>query len=307
MERNMSSLKTCNIIICIVLLISFVLIGTSINVKAEENNNNADEVLPSISNTLGYSYKPLLINTTLESENITIINEEPQIVYNLDYYVNENKETMEFFIKMFDYKYEDIINDLEKRQSENDTFIYTNIGYLKDENDGLIEYDSFEKGLIEYLFSLTKSNSIKRYTKYEPYTGSSEYIEKLIMYYSDIYNNVDKTTMLSIGAAESGYYKVKFMLKYNNVYGGMSSHGLIKHNNIELGVLTYVRMMSRNYYGKGYTSIYSIGRIYCPKKVDGGKIASPHWINLVTKAKSKYNEYTDEITIRDLTKETEVL
>ena len=38
------------------------------------------------------------------------------------------------------------------------------------------------------------------------------------MYYSNIYTNVDQTLMLSIGAAESGYYKVKYMLKKNNVY-----------------------------------------------------------------------------------------
>ena len=59
---------------------------------------------------------------------------------------------------------------------------------------------------------------------------------KLIQYFADIYDNVDKQTILGIGAAESGYYKVKYMLKNNNIYGGMSSKGLIRHNNIELGV-----------------------------------------------------------------------
>ena len=127
------------------------------------------------------------------------------------------------------------------------------------------------------------------------------------MYYSSIYTNVDRTTLLSIGAAESGYYKVKFMLKYNNVYGGMSSKGLIKHNNIELGVLSYVRMMSRNYYGKGLNNIYSIGKVYCPRMIDGVKQASPHWINLVNNAKNKYKNYTDIITLEDITNNTTIL
>ena len=54
------------------------------------------------------------------------------------------------------------------------------------------------------------------------------------------------------------------MLRQNNIYGGMSSKGLIKYNSIELGVLTYVRMMSKNYYAKGLTNMYSIGKVYCP-------------------------------------------
>ena len=85
--------------------------------------------------------------------------------------------------------------------------------------------------------------------------------------------NVDSKLLLSIGAAESGYYKVKYMLRQNNIYGGMSSKGLIKYNNIELGVLTYVRMMSKNYYARGLTNMYSIGKVYCPTYENGTKIA----------------------------------
>ena len=39
---------------------------------------------------------------------------------------------------------------------------------------------------------------------------------------------------------------------------------LIQHENIEIGVLKYVRLLSKNYYGKGLTTLNSIGRIYCP-------------------------------------------
>ncbi|NLL02124.1 MAG: hypothetical protein GX265_03800 [Mollicutes bacterium] len=90
------------------------------------------------------------------------------------------------------------------------------------------------------------------------------------------------------------------MLKNNNIYGGMSSKGLIRHNNIELGVLSFVRLMSRNYYGKGLNNLETIGRVYCPVYVNGIKQASPHWIYLVTNTKEKYASYTDTITINDL-------
>ena len=193
------------------------------------------------------------------------------------------------------------------REKENSDFISTNIGYLKDKNGNLKVYDSFEYGLIEFFYDLNKNYKELRHVTYVPYTGSAIYVEKLIMYYTSIYTNVDRTTLLSIGAAESGYYKVKFMLKYNNVYGGMSSNGLIKHNNIELGVLSYVRMMSRNYYGKGLDNVESIGRVYCPRIIDGKKQASPHWINLVNSAKNKYKKYTEVITIDDIINNSVIL
>ena len=64
---------------------------------------------------------------------------------------------------------------------------------------------------------------------------------------------------------------------------------------------------SKNYYGKGLTTLSSIGRIYCPTTIDGVKQASPHWINLVNKAKNKYSKYTYEITIDDLINSTTIL
>lgn len=301
MGKNVSSLKIFNIIVCVIILIVFAIIGTRINVQANEVVSSNDEVLPSICE-LGYRYKDLLDNYTF------IYNKEKDsITYDLDYYIESNKEAIKFFAKIFDYQLEDVIYNLKQREKDNDTFLSTNIGYLKDKNGNLKVYDSFEYGLIEYFYDLNEHNKNLRHVNYEPYTGSADYVEKLIMYYSSIYTNVDRTTLLSIGAAESGYYKVKFMLKYNNVYGGMSSKGLIKHNNIELGVLSYVRMMSRNYYGKGLNSVSSIGRVYCPRIIDGVKQASPHWIDLVNNAKKKYKNYNDKITLEDITNSAVIL
>ncbi len=301
MRKDLSSLKIFNVIICIIILIIFAIIGTRVNVQADELTSSKNEVLPSI-NLIGYRYKGLLDNYNLVSKD-----DNRLIVYNLDYYIDKNYETINFFAKIFDYKLDDIINNLKQREKENDTFISTNIGYLKDKKGNLIIYDNFEYGLIEYFYDLNKNFKKLRHQNYKPYTGSSDYIEKLIIYYSSIYTNVDATTLLSIGAAESGYYKVKFMLKYNNVYGGMSNSGLIKHNNIELGILSYVRMMSRNYYGKGLNTLNSIGKVYCPRFVDGEKIASPHWINLVSNAKNKYKKYNKKITINDITNNNTIL
>ena len=72
-------------------------------------------------------------------------------------------------------------------------------------------------------------------------------------------------------------------------------------DNIELGILSYVKMLSKNYFGKGLTTPASIGRVYCPTTNEyGNRIASPHWINLVNTAKSKYSTYDKNISIDDI-------
>jgi hypothetical protein len=81
----------------------------------------------------------------------------------------------------------------------------------------------------------------------------------------------------------------------------MGSKGLIKYKNIEFGVLSYVRYLSRNYYSKGNTSLEGIGRIYNPTTdSNGNKIASPHWISMIQTAKKKYSKYDFNLSIEDL-------
>lgn len=265
MEKNVSSLKILNIVFCSIILLIFVIFGTS-KVNAQENNQQ-DEVLPSIQINLGYKYKELLLDFEIS---------EPK-TNNID----KNIKYIEFYSKMFGYNSSEIIDEIKE--------------------DEILNSEHFEYDFIEYLYNLNKTNSeLKRNIEYIPYTGEAEYIENLIIYFSQIYDNVDPVILLSIGAAESGYYKVQYMLRKNNIYGGMSQNGLIKYNNIEIGVLTYVRMMSRNYYGQGLTNIYSIGRKYCPVIENGTKQASNHWIYLVNNAKNKYKEYNKKITIEQI-------
>lgn len=284
MENKVSSPKILNIVVCVILLIIFV-IYNAVNVNAEEIKS---ETQSEIMIELGNKY-PILISET--TPNIEIEKNK------LENFIKEKKETILFFSNIFGYDYEEVVNNIVNKEKEYGYFIENNIGYITNKDGTLNNYQNFEYGLIEYLY---KNKDIKRTKKYVPYNGSSEYIEKLILYFSSIYDNVDPVVLLSIGAAESGYYKVKYMLKSNNIYGGMSRNGLIKHDNIELGVLTYIRMMSKNYYGKGLDNIYLIGKVYCPVIENNTKIASPHWINLVNKAIDKYKDIENNITINDL-------
>lgn len=211
----------------------------------------------------------------------------------------QNKELIEFLCKTFGVSYDNIYNDLILRNSDV-SVIETNMGRLTDKNGELKNYSSIDEGLIEYFYEYCKINPKNVNNTRIPYTGGADYVVSLIGYFTSVYNNVDYLTAVSIGAAESGYYKVSYMLKCNNVYGGMSNSGLIKHKNIEYGVLSYIRLLSKNYYGKGLDTLESIGRVYCPTyNSNGVKVASPHWINLVNKAKSYY-EGSTTITIEQL-------
>lgn len=213
----------------------------------------------------------------------------------------ENKSAeIEFLSKTFAIKSSDVYEKLIEI-NENDIYDELNIGRIKNKKGELKEYSSFEEGLIEYLFSLEKKEPKLFSKKRVPYTGKSQYVENLINYFTGIYENVDYLTAVSIGAAESGYYKVTYMLRCNNVFGGMGKNGLIKYRNMEYGVLNYIRMLSKSYYGKGLKTVESIGRIYCPTiDANGKKVASSHWINLVKTAKSKYRNTEEEMTVAKL-------
>lgn len=288
MNKKLSSLKIHNIVVCAIILIVFVIFGVA-NARAEEINNN-DEVLPSNNIQLGNNYRKL-IDENNEKQTTNKKKKESNIL-------NIKEKEIKFFSEIFGYNYEDVLNNL--KGINNETYNEYNIGNIKNNKDELIKYNSFEYGLIEYFYNLNKEKNLKKTNKYVPYTGDSLYVENLIIYFSSIYDNVDSKLLLGIGAAESGYYKVKYMLRLNNIYGGMSSKGLIKYNNIELGVLTYVRMMSRNYYAKGLTNLYSIGKVYCPTYENGSKIASPHWISLINKALIKYELYNYNVELKDI-------
>lgn len=215
-------------------------------------------------------------------------------------YLNKKQKTIEFMSNTFGVKSEKIKNDLIEINKDGNYDI-SNIGRLKNKKGELQSYDSFEKGLIEYLIWYCKNNPKEVNNTRIKYTGDAEYVENLIKYFTSIYDNVDTNLALSIGAAESGYYKVKYMLSSNNIYGGMGKNGLIKYKNIEYGVLSYIRLLSDNYFGKGLNSVESIGRVYCPiTDANGKKVASSHWVKLVKTAMKHYEDDTDIVTLEIL-------
>ena len=289
-----------HIVCCIIIIITFLITFKRVNAleNVSVNNTEQESVLP---------LTPQLDNTLLELKRINIgesnnvVYDKPRVIKKgTNYYIKKHEKELMFFADMFGYNIDSIKQDIKSRNkgivcNEN------NIANLLDENGNQNTYSSPLYGIVEYFYYLTNSNELERNKKMVPYEGDASYVEKLIIYYTTIYDNVDPSVALSIGAAESGYYTVKYMLKMNNVYGGMGYNGLIRHDNIELGVLNYIRMLSLNYYGKGINTISGIGYVYCPTRNDAGvKIASPHWINLVTRAKQKYDSYSYDVKINDI-------
>jgi hypothetical protein len=290
---------------CFVLLVVFVLtVGAYLDERSVDKNpsiaySEDSEVIPLVNSNYNEN-----ISTVQNEVELAGPKEEVANIYSINSYITTYEEDIELLCKAFGVNKEDIISDLKERAKNNSdkAFQTTNVGFLLDSKGNVKTFANDLYGLVEYFYSYVKNNPKKVNNKRVAYKGSADYVEKLIIYFSEhIYTDVDTTTALSIGAAESGYYKVKYMLACNNVYGGMGSNGLIKYKNIEFGVLSYVRYLSRNYYSKGITSLEGIGRIYNPTTdSNGNKIASPHWISMIQTAKKKYSKYDFNLSIEDL-------
>lgn len=300
--RKASRVSWKHIICCLILLLIFVFtVGIHINAKGESDGILAtSDVVPLAKS--GNFVKVLNVQSKSQgllagpNDNVTISLDK------LNYYINTYNFELNFLSNTFGVNYQDIIDDLNSRHQGVEDFDFSNIGLLLNEEGNVKKYNNNLYGLVEYFYDYVERNPKKVNKKWVPYTGNADYVEKLIMYFTtNIYDNVDVTTALSIGAAESGYYTVDYMLRCNNVFGGMSSNGLTKFKNIEFGVLSYIRMLSRNYYGSGLTTVSAIGKRYCPTYDSfGNKIASPHWINLVNKASNKYKDYETNVNLQDL-------
>lgn len=304
--KKASRVSWKHIVCCIVLLLIFVLtIGVHINAEGYNDESVADSSSDAVPlRTNSYGIVRYITNT--EKNEVELAGPKEEVTVNaseIDHYITTYAAELEFFAKTFGVNYEDIIIDLYNRyDSSNLEFNENNIGFILNEKNEVATYPSVEYGIVEYFYDYVEKHPGKVNKKREAYSGDAKYIENLIIYYTThIYTNVDTKIALSIGAAESGYYKVKYMLKCNNVFGGMSSKGLIKYRNIEYGVLSYIRLLSRHYFGKGLNTVSKIGRVYCPTYDDfGNKIASPHWINLVNTAIYKYSNYNLVNSISDV-------
>ena len=217
-EASKKALK--HIICCLILLLAFVITITKVDAQNERDSvltSETEEVVP---------LKPQLdnrltnLNKIIIEESLMTKYNKPRVIdKNINYYINEQIETLTFLANAFGFDIEFVKEDLIKRNEGND-LEPTNIGSLKNDSGVLIKYKNSEYGAVEYFYNLVESHPEKRNKKVVPYSGNSDYVEKLIMYYTtNIYTNVDTTTALSIGASESGYYEVKYMLNKNNIYG----------------------------------------------------------------------------------------
>ena len=208
-------------------------------------------------------------------------------------FVESNINIFSFYADTFAITIDNIINSLELDNQFN-IFNYKDIG-----NTG-IEYNNLDKNIIDYLFNLEKRKPKLFNKSVIANTNSKEYIYKLLNYYTNLYGNVDYQTLASIAYIESGNLNSKYMLSRNNIFGGMSSSGLISYRNISYGVLIYVKMMSINYYAKGLTTLETIGKKYNPIEVNGVKIANPKWVSNINSISYKFSNEEKNVDLNSI-------
>ena len=249
-------------------------------------------IIATFAGTLGLFKNEIIFKSQKIIETNKIIAMETMATYSIDEdlnnFINDNSEVFNFYTKLFGISLDDlkisIINDNSASRLN-----HKDIGNTKE------EYNSLDKNLVDYLFKLKKINSKLFKQKYESNEYSKEYVYGLISYFSSVYDNVDQKVLSSIAYIESGNLNSKYMMSCNNIYGGMSSTGLIKHPNIEYGVLSYVRMMSLGYYGKGLDTVEKIAKKYNNN--------SKTWIYNVYNTMEKFNDIksvTDIQTLNEL-------
>ena len=310
--KNASRLRVGNVVACTIMLLVFVFVMimyTSADGGSVQKNScsiEQSEVIPLLSEKISNNLLALLVN-----QNEVEAGPKEEVIFirrtGLEDYITTYLDDIKFLCYVFSIDYEDFIDDLYNKYDENYQqygFNEKNVGYILNEEGELKSYDNAKYGLVEYIYNYIDKYPKKQNKRRVAYTGNALYVENLIRYYSTIYTNVDTNLALSIGAAESGYYKVKYMLKAGNVYGGMRSGKLIHYDNIEIGVLSYIRLLSKSYFGKGLKTVQSIGYKYNPIiDENGNKVASPHWVGLVNSAMSHYKKLNNGITASDLLKE----
>ena len=232
------------------------------------------------------------INTNKTTETSNILEKQTMNEYNLEEdvisFINENNELFTFYANMFGISISDL-KDAILNDNEGQILNKNNIGNTN------TTYESLDMDLINYLFNLKKNNPKLFKQEYiNANTYSKDYIYGLINYFSNVYGNVDSDVLSSIAYIETGNLNSKYMLKCNNIYGGIGSHGLIKYSNIEFGVLSYVKMMAKYYYAKGLDTVELIAKKYNPN--------SKTWVSNINKYKNLFenNSNIDLITLINL-------
>lgn len=164
----------------------------------------------------------------------------------------------------------------------------------------ILNTDNFDRDLVNYLSTLEANDKGLFGTTHKPCTDGKDYIVALIKYFCNIYSDVDFSIAAGIASVESTF-TAQGMLNRNNIYGGMSSGGLIRYKNIEYGVYKFIKTLNDGYYAKGLNTIALIGGVFNPTVNENGvKVAKPAWVTNVTNAASSYAVYNEDITAEKL-------
>jgi len=196
-------------------------------------------------------------------DDVRVLSEEEILVSNVTNNINDNLITYEFFSNMFGISLDTLKSEV--------------IEYSLDNN---ITLDT-DKDILEFISNLKSTNETLFKDTYTYLEYSKDYVYGLIDYFCSIYTNVDSRIAKAISMVETGNLEAKSMMKRNNIFGGMSGGKLTKYNNIEYGVYKYIKLLSNSYFGKGLTTIESIGYKYNPITTDTGKVANPTWVSNV--------------------------
>ncbi len=215
----------------------------------------------------------------LESSEMKVVTDEEKLIN----FFNLNQAKINFYADAFRIDRE-VLSNLIKEN-------YLALDILNTENS--------DKVLIDYLFTLeTEQKNLFNYNvvNNEP---TKDYMVSLIKYYSNIYSDIDFKIASAIAEIESGYSS-KYMLKCNNIFGGLASGKLIKYRTIEYGILKYIKLLNDGYFAKGLSTVEKIGRKYNPMMTANGKTANPYWVKNVSNAMNHYDNVTEINNIEEL-------
>jgi hypothetical protein len=96
--------------------------------------------------------------------------------------------------------------------------------------------------------------------------------------------NIDPSLLAAIAQHETGNGKSRAAIEKNNIAGMMGPSGLKSYQTVEESIMDMARNLSKNYVGKGLTSISSIGAKYAPIGVANDPTGlNNYWVSGVTK------------------------
>ncbi|AGK55374.1 glucosaminidase domain-containing protein [Bacillus sp. 1NLA3E] len=96
--------------------------------------------------------------------------------------------------------------------------------------------------------------------------------------------NVNPALLAAISQHETGNGKSNAAIEKNNVAGMMGNHGLKSYASIEDSIMDMAQNLSKNYLGKGLSSIATIGSKYAPIGAGNDPTGlNNHWVTGVNK------------------------